>query len=174
MVFISTVLRALRDHYTPTPKWMFALKSPSRLYKRNQMKRMGAKYSGRSRNCYILGVLRSLRAMRYSTKGLESKEETLDRLYETRITAACLEHGMDKNYFLTSLAENDINLNRETLSNLAIYEPRTFQSLVQFVKERSEEIGLQSKKLGYVYGTETRGILDEVRKHRWNRGDEVD
>ncbi|WAR14901.1 hypothetical protein MAR_005006 [Mya arenaria] len=68
MVFISTVLRALRDHYTPTPKWMFALKSPSRLYKRNQMKRMGA-------------------------------------LYETRITAACLEHGMDKNYFLTSLAE---------------------------------------------------------------------
>ncbi|KAH3818005.1 hypothetical protein DPMN_119590, partial [Dreissena polymorpha] len=135
------------------------------------------KFSGRGRNCYVIGVNRMLRAMRFSTKNYALKSETLDRLYETRLAAACLEHGMNKTYFLTSLAENDINLNRETLSNLAIYEPRTFQSLVQFVKERSEEVGLQSRVLGSVHGTESRGILDEVKKHRWStksRTDEVD
>lgn len=39
-----------------------------------------------------------------------------------------------------------------------------FQSLVQFVKERSLETGLQSTKLGPRHGTEARGVLDKVKK----------
>ena len=40
-----------------------------------------------------------------------------------------------------------------------------FQTLVEFVKQRSSEIGLQSSKLGSTLGTESRGgILDQVKK----------
>lgn len=125
---------------------------------------MAAKYMGRARNCYVIGVRIKDRALYYSTRDQANKEETLDRLYETRLSAACLEHGMDKQYFVTSLAESDVNLNRETLSNLAIYEPRTFQSLTEFVKMRSLEVGLQSTKLGPLEGLESRGVLDKLKK----------
>lgn len=175
MVFITAVSRALKDHLKKIPKWQLDLTSPSTIQRRLQMKRFGAKYYGRSRNVYKVGVLRMHKAWKYSTQHSESlKEETLARLYETRITAACLEHGMDKKYFLTSLAEFDINLNRETLANLAIYEPRTFQSLVEFVKMRSLETGLASATLGSPYGTEPRGVTEAVKKAMGLSGSESD
>ncbi|XP_060580535.1 large ribosomal subunit protein bL20-like [Ruditapes philippinarum] len=164
MVFLTRTCNALKDHFRATPKYFINLRSPSVEARRNQMKKHNHKYYGRIRNVYNFGVRRMHKAWKYSTRDHAIKEETMDRLYETRIEAACLEHGMDKKYFLTSIAEFDINLNRETLANLSIYEPRTFQTLVEFVKMRSLEIGLQSTKLGSVYGTEPRGITEQVNR----------
>lgn len=48
-----------------------------------------------------------------------------------------------------------------TVTHVPLY---FFQSLVQFVKERSLETGLQSTKLGPRHGTEARGVLDKVKK----------
>jgi len=46
------------------------------------------------------------------------------------------------------------------------------QSLVQFVKERSSEVGLQSTRIGSRLGTEPRGILEEVKSQRWGPTEE--
>ncbi|KAL4221630.1 hypothetical protein ACF0H5_019887 [Mactra antiquata] len=164
MVFLTFVRNASRYTFRGVQRKYVETSEPSRLMKRHQMKRVGAKYYGRLRNCWIIGVNIMNKALRYSTRDTACKSEKLDKLYSTRLEAACLEHGMDQKYFLTSLAEFDINLNRESLANLAIYEPRTFQTLVEFVKKRSLEIGLQSKTLGAPMGLEPRGILEEIKK----------
>lgn len=138
------------------PRWKV---SPSRYQKRMMYKRLGAKYFGRARNCYTITIRIAQRALRYATQDRPKKEMTKRRLNETRIAAACLEHNMDKNYFLQALVESNIAINRTVLADLAIYEPRTFQSLVHFVKMRSLEIGLQSANLGSPHGLYTRGMI---------------
>lgn len=133
--------------------------SPSRYRKRMLYRRLGAKYHGRARTCFTITIRIAQRALRYTTEARKRRVDTLARLHETRIAAACLEHNMDKNYFLTALAESNIALNRKVLADLSIYEPRTFQSLVHFVKMRSLEIGLQSANLGSPHGLLTRGMM---------------
>lgn len=49
------------------------------------------------------------------------------QLWETRITAGCEEHNMTYPLFREGLARCNILLNRKTLADLAIWEPRTFK-----------------------------------------------
>jgi len=49
------------------------------------------------------------------------------QLWETRITAGCEEHNVTYPLFREGLARCNILLNRKTLADLAIWEPRTFK-----------------------------------------------
>jgi hypothetical protein len=53
----------------------------------------------------------------------------------SRIAAACEEHGLNYQHFMSTLPKIDINLDLYSLSKLAIYEPRTFKSLVEIARE---------------------------------------
>lgn len=57
----------------------------------------------------------------------------------SRIAAACEEHGYNYQNFVSTLPKLDVNLNLYSLSRLAIYEPKTFKSLVEICKSANEE-----------------------------------
>uniref|UniRef100_A0AC34Q3N7 Mitochondrial ribosomal protein L20 n=1 Tax=Panagrolaimus sp. JU765 TaxID=591449 RepID=A0AC34Q3N7_9BILA len=61
---------------------------------------------------------------------------------ETRLKAALTEHHMEYKYFKARLEEAHILLDNVVLSQLAVYEPRTFKTLVDLCKKLSEEQGL--------------------------------
>lgn len=52
---------------------------------------------------------------------------TFLQLWETRITAGCEEHNMTYPLFREGLVRCNILLNRKTLADLAVWEPRTFK-----------------------------------------------
>lgn len=56
----------------------------------------------------------------------------------SRIAAACEEHDMKYQHFVSTLPKIDINLDLYALSRLAIYEPRTFKSLVDIAREATD------------------------------------
>lgn len=56
-----------------------------------------------------------------------------------RIAAACEEHGHKYQYFCPTLTKLNINLNLAMLARLAIYEPKTFKTLVDITKETTDE-----------------------------------
>merc|ERR1719370_818028 len=63
------------------------------------------------------------------------------KFVEMRLKAACDEHRVSLSTFMDSLARMSIQLDKMVLSNLAIYEPRTFESLAVLSKQYALEHG---------------------------------
>lgn len=80
----------------------------------------------------------------YSTIGRTIKKQNMRTLWNQRIDAAGLEHGIAGQDLLEGLARSNIQLDRKVLGDLAIYEPRTFQSLTEIAKRTLDEDGVPS------------------------------
>ncbi|XP_050411967.1 50S ribosomal protein L20 [Patella vulgata] len=128
-------------------------------WKRHMYKRIAWSYYGRKRNCFRLSIRTVERALRYSTNSGKPKREFYNNIVKIRLEAACWEHGVLYDEFLKTLDESSIQLNRTTLQHLAIYEPRTFQSLCDFTVKRQGELGLKAATATTPSGVLTRGML---------------
>ncbi|XP_060055839.1 large ribosomal subunit protein bL20m isoform X1 [Erinaceus europaeus] len=96
-------------------------------------------FRGRKNRCYRLAVRAVTRAFVNCTKARKLKKRNLRTLWINRITAASQEHGLKYSTFITNLIKCQVELNRKVLSDLAIYEPKTFKSLAALSKRRHEE-----------------------------------
>ncbi len=74
------------------------------------------------------------RALAYAYRGRKVRKREFRRLWITRINAAVREYGLSYSKFMNLLRENNIELNRKVLSELAIREPDSFKKLVESVK----------------------------------------
>ncbi|CAI2329943.1 unnamed protein product [Caenorhabditis sp. 36 PRJEB53466] len=71
-------------------------------------------------------------------------EPKLEKFHaEERVRAALAEHDMEYPKFRTVLSKAHILLDNICLSQLAIYEPRSFRSLVAFTKELARQEGME-------------------------------
>ena len=76
-----------------------------------------------------------MRAMAFAFKGRKLKKRDFRGLFITRISAACKQRGSSYNAFISGLNKKSILLNRKMLSQLAIFEPTTFDALIAAVKK---------------------------------------
>ncbi|XP_064611497.1 large ribosomal subunit protein bL20m-like [Liolophura sinensis] len=113
-----------------------------KFWRKEMYKRMSWHFYGRKRNCFSIAVRYVRRALRYSTQSRELKKKSLTELRLQRIEAACQEHGMSARTLQNGLVQSNVALNKKILADLAIYEPRTFSSLVDFVHKRNSALGL--------------------------------
>lgn len=113
--------------------------SRERYWKRQQFKRFAQAMRGRKNRCYGIGIRYVQKQMIHATRGREIKHKQLNQLFGHRIAAAAAEHGMKHRAFVEGVKRSNIALNYQTLNYLAIYEPRTFQSLVEIAKLYWEE-----------------------------------
>ena len=93
-------------------------------------------YWGQRKNIFRRAKETLLRALAYAFKGRKLRKRDFRKLFITRISAACKEHGLSYNDFMNRLKKLNINLNRKMLSQLAIFEPKAFEKLVE--KTRNE------------------------------------
>lgn len=63
-------------------------------------------------------------------------------LWKTRIMAGCEQHGVNFHTFKDALYENNIQLNKKMLADLAIWEPRTFEALARVARTTAIETGM--------------------------------
>lgn len=75
--------------------------------------------------------------MVYATKGRALKKEDMGDLWMTRIMAACEQHGVDFHTLRDSLHDCNIQLNRKVLSELAAWEPKTFEAIARIGRSRA-------------------------------------
>lgn len=99
---------------------------------------MAAHYIGRRRNCYSIAVRNVHRALVYATKARKLKKADMKELWETRITAACEQHNITFFTLKEGLDRANIMLDRKSLSDLAAWEPRTFECLAAVAKQKLE------------------------------------
>uniref|UniRef100_A0A1B6L348 Large ribosomal subunit protein bL20m n=1 Tax=Graphocephala atropunctata TaxID=36148 RepID=A0A1B6L348_9HEMI len=138
MVFLDIVKCARGLRYASPNK------GPDEYYRKSNILRLSAHYYGRARNCYSIAIKKVHRALVYSTKGRKLKREDMRDLWTIRTTAACEEHGLPFPLFRAGLQSSNILLNRKSLANLAIWEPRTFKALTDFAWSRAAEDGLSN------------------------------
>ncbi|CAL7952493.1 unnamed protein product [Xylocopa violacea] len=104
-------------------------RGPDEFWRKRQIFKLAAHYIGRKRNCYSITIRNVHRALLKATKGRKLKKQDMKELWETRLDAAANEHGINLKVLREGLTRCNILLNRKSLSNLAIWEPRTFKSL---------------------------------------------
>lgn len=93
-------------------------------------------YMGRSKNCYRIALQRLEKAWQYSYRDRRTKKRDFRKLWIQRLNAAVRQHGMIYSKFIYSLKINNIQVDRKVLSNLAIYNPEAFNSLIKKVASK--------------------------------------
>ncbi len=75
-----------------------------------------------------------LRAGVYAYRDRRVKKRQFRRLWITRLNAACRLNGLRYSEFISGLSKAHIELDRKSLSEIAIYDPAGFTSVASAVK----------------------------------------
>lgn len=117
-------------------------KGADEFWRKRKIFRLAAHYVGRRRNCYSVAVRNVHRALVYTTKARKLKKQDMKDLWNTRITAACEQHNITPYTLREGLDRSNIMLDRKSLSDLASWEPRTFECLAAVAKSKIQADGL--------------------------------
>lgn len=170
MVFLTKLLSSSVKSYPfygPTSRY----KSPptEKSWKKDFYKRMVWFLADRKRHCTNLTRNPAKKFLKRRTTERGALRSAIKDVWSTRIAAGCAEHGIQFSPFMKSLHENNIVLDRKMLSSLAIYEPRSFQSICEFVKKQQTQRVIEgteySPELG-PSGLITNDMIDRVFKIR--------
>lgn len=142
---------------------------PDRTNKKNFIFRMTWHFYGRRRNCYTIAIRAAQKMLQRASKNRHQKKINMKALWVQRITAALQEHQFEYTPFMSVLSEADVQLNRKVLHDICIYEPRTFQSLVEFAKQRYNEMGLYDAVAPVPPGIMTRSMFEKGEKIKAKR-----
>ncbi len=74
------------------------------------------------------------RAWQFAFRDRRAKKRSFRQLWIIRLTAACKMHGLRYSEFINGLTKAGIELNRKSLSDLAVLYPEVFETIVAEVK----------------------------------------
>ena len=92
-------------------------------------------YWGLRKNVFRRAKETLLRAMAFAFIGRKQKKRNFRALFISRISAACKSHNTSYSTFINKLKNANIVLNRKMLSQLAIFEPKAFATLIAVGKK---------------------------------------
>jgi large subunit ribosomal protein L20 len=79
-----------------------------------------------------------VRAGRYAYRDRRRRRRDFRRLWITRLNAAVRQYDLRYSQFIFGLKQANIELDRKTLSEMAIHDPNAFQAIVKQVKDKLE------------------------------------
>lgn len=91
-------------------------------------------YWGRRKNNLRKAKETLLRALAYAYRDRKQRKRDFRALWITRINAAVVPHGLSYSKFIGGLKKAGVELNRKTLSEMAIRNPDDFKAVVDVAK----------------------------------------
>ncbi len=91
-------------------------------------------YYGAKSKLYKTANETVIRAQRNSYIGRKQRKRDFRKLWITRINAAARLNGMSYSRFMNGLKLAGVDINRKMLSEIAIYDPKSFTALVETAK----------------------------------------
>ncbi|NOQ98118.1 MAG: 50S ribosomal protein L20 [Calditrichae bacterium] len=73
------------------------------------------------------------KSLQYAYRDRKNRKRTFRRLWIARINAACRQFGVSYSVFIHKLAENNVEIDRKILADLAVRNPEAFEKLVKEV-----------------------------------------
>jgi large subunit ribosomal protein L20 len=93
-------------------------------------------YWGQRSNIFKRAKETLLRAMAFAFKGRKMKKRSMRGLFIMRIKAAAEKNGAKYNTMMHGLKQENIELNRKMLAQLAVYDPQVFGQLVEIAQAK--------------------------------------
>ncbi len=91
-------------------------------------------YFGRRKNVFTVAKNALEKGLQYAYRDRRQKKRNFRALWIQRINAGARQHGYSYSAFMGKLKENNINLNRKVLADLAMNHPEAFKAVVNAVK----------------------------------------
>lgn len=88
-------------------------------------------YRGMRNSTFKMANQAVMKAGQHAYRDRRKKKRVFRALWITRLNAAVREQGVSYSRFIHALQEKKIELNRKTLSELAIHEPKIFEKVVK-------------------------------------------
>ena len=114
-----------------------ARKGAARTQARRRLLREARGYFGTKSRLKQQAKVALMRAGRFAWRERRARRREYRSLWITRITAACRMRGMRYSVFINGLSRACILLNRKMLSQIAIEDPTTFDTLVETAKNHT-------------------------------------
>jgi large subunit ribosomal protein L20 len=83
-----------------------------------------------------------VRARAFAFRDRRAKKRSFRALWIVRVTAACRARGIRYSQFIRGLSVAKVELNRKSLSELAIHSPHVFDELVELARSNINEAAL--------------------------------
>lgn len=99
--------------------------------RRKRILKLAKGFTGSHSTIFRTAKQQVLKSLKYSYRGRKNKKRNYRRLWIIRINAAVQPLNITYNQLICSLKKAKIGLNRKMLSQLAIYDSKAFDSLVQ-------------------------------------------
>ncbi len=102
--------------------------------KHNRVLKMAKGYRGARSKQYRIAKQSVMRALTSAYRGRKEKKRQFRQLWIARINAACRMNGISYSKFMFGLKQNNIDINRKMLAELAVNDAAGFKALVDKVK----------------------------------------
>lgn len=102
--------------------------------KRKKVLKRTRGYWGRRKNVWTVAKNAHDKGLNYAYRDRRKKKAEFRALWIQRINAAVREYDMSYSEFMHKLKSNGIDINRKVLADLAMNDPKTFESIVKKVK----------------------------------------
>lgn len=91
-------------------------------------------YRGAKSKLYKTANQAVMKSLSYAYRDRKAKKREFRQLWIARISAAARMNGISYSKFMNGLKNNDIEINRKMLAEIAVSDPAAFSSLVERVK----------------------------------------
>ena len=103
--------------------------------RRNKIFQLAKGFRGRSGNTIRMATNRVEKALTKMFIGRKQRKRQFRQLWIARINASVREHGMSYSVFMHALTKAGVTMNRKTLSELGIRDPKAFAAVVEIAKK---------------------------------------
>lgn len=103
--------------------------------RRKKTMKLAKGYFGRRKNVWTVAKNAVEKGLTYAYAHRKQKKRDFRSLWIVRINAAVREHGLSYSKFINLLNENNIEISRKVLADLALNDPAAFQAIVEKVKK---------------------------------------
>ncbi len=103
--------------------------------RRNKLLKLAKGMVGRRKNVYSVAKRSVFKALKNAYSGRKERKRDFRSLWIVRINAACRAQGISYSRFINGLKVANIALNRKSLADMAVNDPRGFEQVVVKVRE---------------------------------------
>ena len=102
--------------------------------RRKKILKLAKGYFGRRKNVWTVAKNAVEKGLTYAYRDRKNKKRTFRALWIPRINAGARIHGLSYSELMGKLKQNNIDINRKVLADLAMNNPEAFTEIVNKVK----------------------------------------
>ncbi len=102
--------------------------------RRKKILKLTKGYFGRRKNVWTVAKNTWEKGQQYAYRDRKTKKRNFRALWITRINAGVRQYGLSYSVFMGKIHQENIDLNRKVLADLAMNNPEAFKAIVEKVK----------------------------------------